>query len=597
MEADSQSTRPFGVRYPKERKERSSFPHLRPLSSYSRKIMCDKADGCASFGQNQPTPFCNIKIEIINNQAPVSAKRRLDDSCLEESYSTPLRKRLALSSSTPAVGGAPELRGNPLSKIQAPKSLVKPQKPHRLTMIRKADRGATLGRPATRPQPGPVTTGGVVSGAPSGSECPSPDSASRRGGKTPSEMDVDHAFDFDIEEILSLSPIYSGSSDDSESIEAFIESCQSFYENSHAQDPAGHAQPAADPGAERGGEVGGVSGKEAISLDEGYFSRSYREALRRGSGGVGQHPEVGPLQSSPLVPGAEPPPSNREQVAVVGGASPSPAPPDEPVVCRNLLSYLDGAALPVTSRALQGAEGAGLREEAGFSEASVQRGSLSGGNRELRGQGVTVKVELAVERSYLSPCKVTAGSFGDEGDLTKKSFNDTTLSPVQARRNASWRANEKLMGIHCSFHTDAHHSRTFDQVRSVVVVPQKRAEPGDARTQLGHKYTKRPVVYDREADWEREKEQYVATVTSHMADSAPSGGGAMTELVNLMRTVARQGTSTDTAWQHPADFTRRNYQGPSGKARISLDKWLQQNTKTYCRFANVPPKFHRSPVP
>ena len=36
----------------------------------------------------------------------------------------------------------------------------------------------------------------------------------------------------------------------------------------------------------------------------------------------------------------------------------------------------------------------------------------------------------------------------------------------------------------------------------------------------------RLVVYDQEVDWQREKELYVAAVSSHM-NSAPSGGGTV----------------------------------------------------------------------
>ncbi|XP_064158483.1 uncharacterized protein LOC135236181 [Anguilla rostrata] len=620
MDAERQAARAFGVPRPEKRR---ATPHLRSLSSYSRRIVCESADGWPSFSRSLQAPFCNMKIKIVNSRPPppppLSGKRRLDDSALEEGGSTPPRKRLAVSASTPGLGGAPDARGGPLGRSQAPPwSPVKALEARSLSMIRKAVGGVASGRAAPRSRPDPVTAGGGVPCAPSRGEAgsegapprnalprpespvPSPDPGVPRAA---GEVDADHAFDFDIEDILSLSPICSGASDDSEGIEAFIESCHSFYESSHAQShahspadhahsPAGHAQGPADhthspavhahspavhthsPDGHTHSPVGHAQGpdghahspagrggggrKEPLSLDEGYFSRSYREALRRRPGGVGQRLEVSPLQRSSLALGAGPPSSSHEQVAVFGGgALPSPA------LCRNLLSSLDDAAQPGAARALQGVEGVG--EGAGFSvgaplfESWLRRGSFSEGNREAGGRGMTVKVELA-ERTWPSPCKENTGSPGDKGEPS----NSAQLSPVQ--------------------------------VRSVVVVPQKRADQDDAKP--GREHLRRPVVYDREADWEREKELYVAAVTSHMADSTPCGGGVMTELVNLMKTVARQGVGNgNEPWQHPSDLTRRNYGGGAGKARISLDEWQQRNRTTHCRFADVPPEFQRTPVP
>ncbi|KAG5856056.1 hypothetical protein ANANG_G00003880 [Anguilla anguilla] len=439
MDAERQAARAFGVPRPEERR---ATPHLRSLSSYSRRIVCESADGWPSFSHSLQAPFCNMKIKIVNSQPPppLSGKRRLDVSALEEGGSTPPRKRLALSASTPGLG-APRTPAGTFGQKPGPPLPFWP-----------------------RPLP-----------------CPEPCREGRGGG--------------------------------------------------------------------RGGR------KEPLSLDEGYFAvvpRGAEEKARgRWAAPGGQPPAAqlaGPGGGAAVV-------QSRAGGCVRGGALPSPA------LCRNLLSCLDDAAQPGAAGRCRGwrvsGRGRGLAWGPPF-ESWLRRGSFSEGDREAGGRGMTVKVELA-ERTWPSPCKENTGSPGDKGEPS----NSAQLSPVQ--------------------------------VRSVVVVPQKRADQDDAKS--GREHLRRPVVYDREADWEREKELYVAAVTSHMADSTPCGGGVMTELVNLMKTVARQGVGNgNEPWQHPSDLTRRNYGGGAGKARISLDEWQQRNRTTHCRFADVP-EFQRTPVP
>ncbi|KAL0969228.1 hypothetical protein UPYG_G00224190 [Umbra pygmaea] len=111
----------------------------------------------------------------------------------------------------------------------------------------------------------------------------------------------------------------------------------------------------------------------------------------------------------------------------------------------------------------------------------------------------------------------------------------------------------------------------------------------------------RPVVYDREEYWQREKRLYVDSVTRHMRENTGTGGsmGVMTELMNLMNHVAHQVPGANRRqWQHPSDLTRRNYQKRFGNesAIYTLDEWQNRNDKKYCRFAKVPLVFERSPV-
>ncbi|XP_051506742.1 uncharacterized protein LOC127413544 isoform X2 [Myxocyprinus asiaticus] len=72
-----------------KRDEGSTFPHLRPLSVYSQMI-CDQP-------YNYSSP-CNIKVLITNR------KRLRDDSCLDETFETPLKKTCIFRPCSPDQG-------------------------------------------------------------------------------------------------------------------------------------------------------------------------------------------------------------------------------------------------------------------------------------------------------------------------------------------------------------------------------------------------------------------------------------------------------------------------------------------------------------
>lgn len=71
--------------------ETRPYPHLKPLSVYSHMILC-KATSLDNLSCSPSSPSWNLKVELSNNQASVGLKRRLDDSCLDETYDTPLKK-------------------------------------------------------------------------------------------------------------------------------------------------------------------------------------------------------------------------------------------------------------------------------------------------------------------------------------------------------------------------------------------------------------------------------------------------------------------------------------------------------------------------
>ncbi|XP_028294465.1 S100P-binding protein [Gouania willdenowi] len=117
-------------------------------------------------------------------------------------------------------------------------------------------------------------------------------------------------------------------------------------------------------------------------------------------------------------------------------------------------------------------------------------------------------------------------------------------------------------------------SFTTYQVKSKVVVPHKPAD------------TQRPICFD-EVEWKIKKECYVNSVRQHMKEN--SAHGAVSELENLMAHVADQAKrSKGETWQHPSDFTRRNYQNRNTEPKMTLLEWQTKSNKAHKRFSTVP---------
>lgn len=69
------------------------FPHLKPLSDYSHMVFCKATNSCSVSPSWSPDgPSWNLKVELSNSRASVGRKRRLDDSCLDETHDTPPKK-------------------------------------------------------------------------------------------------------------------------------------------------------------------------------------------------------------------------------------------------------------------------------------------------------------------------------------------------------------------------------------------------------------------------------------------------------------------------------------------------------------------------
>ncbi|XP_028994485.1 uncharacterized protein LOC114848289 [Betta splendens] len=154
------------------------------------------------------------------------------------------------------------------------------------------------------------------------------------------------------------------------------------------------------------------------------------------------------------------------------------------------------------------------------------------------------------------------------------------------------------------------------KVKSVVVVPNPqttcfKADPtvldqNHVNLSTGEKVfesaaskhrSQRDAVVKEELTWEQQKNQYVNLVTKHI-NGKTENQDVMTELLSLMTQVADQAPVGDTAWQHPSNLTRRNYQRLFGfpTPKMSLQDWHTKNG-AHKRFAAIPSVFKRSPLP
>ncbi|CAI5695313.1 unnamed protein product [Oreochromis niloticus] len=140
------------------------------------------------------------------------------------------------------------------------------------------------------------------------------------------------------------------------------------------------------------------------------------------------------------------------------------------------------------------------------------------------------------------------------------------------------------------------------QVKSKVVVPcqqtTKPEEESRART-AKCSGTQRPVIFGRRSDWEKKKRLYVHSVIRHMQEKQGAHNGVMSELLSVMNRVAGERAGKDgKRWQHPSDFTRRNYQSRFGtKPEMTLREWQRKNYGSHERFSKVPKQFERCHCP
>nr|XP_023841964.1 uncharacterized protein LOC111962957 [Salvelinus alpinus] len=564
----------------KPRGDNKSFGHLRPLSLYSRMITCENGRVSPS-GTNQSwnssNPFCNLKIEIVNSNAPTRHKRRLDDSCLDDTYETKYKKPCSPKAISPDLACV-VVSCNTLPDVATVSPTTDLQKVPSSVENTVKDKGTSeavicvpnsdhiqcgqAGEAGSR-QGGAAAPGGPVSNE---SEAWS-ETLSHEPEKV--SMDLGPVFDFDVDDIMCLSPIDSDRESD-EGIEAFVDSCKSFYDDRTRNPSDGDTQqtkpflahsPTQDQVSREGYDVGereegkgekmvgeGERGKEGneeknhqeeeeVGSIEDFFSRSYLEALKAGKDVSQAVPPLQPrISSSPLFRGREV--MQRLQVAVSDEGEP-PCPPgfldpngDQAMVCQPHYSFtsedvaygLYGAPLVPVEGADEGLEG--TAEDDWSIGAPILESSLC----------------------HIAPVEFNAGC---EGNVVEGRGGG--LDSVQE-------CQVTLLAEEVTVETRYENAFPLQvQVRSVLVVPSvQQSSSSQPSTPPEQKVSEtRPVVYDREEDWQREKWLYVDSVTRHIRENIGAGEGVMTELLNLMNHVAEQGPGTNgRQWQHPSDLTR-----------------------------------------
>uniref|UniRef100_A0A4W5PYH3 S100P-binding protein n=1 Tax=Hucho hucho TaxID=62062 RepID=A0A4W5PYH3_9TELE len=666
----------------KPRGDNKSFGHLRPLSVYSRMITCENgrvSPSSTNQSWNSSNPFCNLKIEIVNNNAPARHKRRLDDSCLDDTYEATYKKPCSPKDISPDLACV-VVSCNTLPDVATVSPATDlPQKIQYVQYVENTvkDKGTSeavicvpnsdhiqcgqAGEAGSR-QGGAAAPGGPVSNE---SEAWS-ETLSHEPEKV--SMDLGPVFDFDVDDIMCLSPIDSDRGSD-EDIEAFVDSCNSFYDDrtrnpsdsdtqqtkpflahSPTQDQvSGEGYDVGEREEGKGEEMVGEGerekeGNEEIVSIEGYFSRSYLEALKAGKD-VSQ--AVTPLQprisSSPLFRGREV--MQRLQMAVSGEGEP-PCPPGFPdpnggqaVVCQPHYSFtsedvaygLYGAPLVPLEGADEGTAGDNWSIGAPILESSlchispVEFNAGCEGNVVEGGEGgldsvqecqVTLLAEeVTVETSYKNafPLQVQVRSVVVVPNVQQSSSSQPSMPPEQKgseTRSVQKPSPEKNVvkttrpvqkpspGQNITKNTIVHKPGQKVTKIKPVQAASTSSDQKVVNTRPVQKTAPRPVVYDREEDWQREKWLYVDSVTRHIRENIGAGEEVITELLNLMNHVAEQGPGPNgRQWQHPSDLTRRNYKRRFGNDRTNytLDEW-HKNHKNHRRFAKVPQIFERSPV-
>ncbi|KAL2098829.1 hypothetical protein ACEWY4_005309 [Coilia grayii] len=234
-----------------------------------------------------------------------------------------------------------------------------------------------------------------------------------------------------------------------------------------------------------------------------------------------------------------------------------------------------------------------------------RQGSPTAKSEELqspKGERHLCPVLGSAEIARLSPIRsskepLLLESCEDEGYITRSFIQDLPFTPVISTPLRGPRSAATLPVSEFSLDdTDYSWESTLlqVQVKSKVVLPKSRdasesstppdSSPAVSTFKAGRRVTppshKRPRVFNRPNEWQKEKDKYVQAVTQHMREKPK--GGVMNELLDLMNTVA----SEQHPWQHPSDLTTRNYKPANhGGSLYSLEEWKESNGGDYRRFS------------
>ncbi|XP_059209038.1 S100P-binding protein-like [Centropristis striata] len=516
----------------------TNFEHLKPLSVYckdARLVTCENA--VLHSPKKASNSFINFKIEILNNCA---IKRKLDDSSPDFDYETPVKRPCSPKDLSPDLGcfmdDCSSARQDSPFVISIPSLLDN-------NIQDKDTVSSQLHLEHVEAEPG--VDKGIVPHT------------------VRSEMVLQNlapAFDWDVDDILCLHP----SSPDPdlgyfghvEEVEPLLNpSMENRQELDRGDGPKEEGQMEKKMYMNVNNNI-----EDNVEEDKGYFSMSYLNDLK-----MGKNPSQSICPQMPLVspllqigeaeaPEKESPPESSSEPAHTPAA-----------LSGQDISFKVSDLCPVVTGPLLQSDNTPVEH-------------LQGDVEEVWTIGCPI-LESSV-------CQVTLGG----EDISLNTTYETTL-PLQVK--------VKSVVVAVSQQTSsgkAASSLPEQSAKSNKLSPDENRQSETASSAR----SQRPSVFDREVDWEREKRLYVHSVTRHMKEHQGANNDCMNELQSLMTHVADQTPGGDgQQWQHPSDFTRRNYQRRLGiqMPKMTLKEWQAKNCTTHKRFAKVPKVFQRSQFP
>ncbi|MCJ8730984.1 hypothetical protein PDJAM_G00190760 [Pangasius djambal] len=559
------------------------FPHLKPLSAYSRMVFYKATNSCSVSPSWSPNP--NPNLDLSNSRTAVGRKRRLDDSCLDETYDTPPKKPCFAKHPSPASAYV-------LDSFDAFRQvkLVSPQSSSViLEEIKRVEQPLSHQKPLGQ---------GWIEGndKPDGQSSVSvTDVHSSSPVIVRSEDSADViAFDYDVDEIMCLSPIDSADVS-ADGLEDFIQSPQIYYEE---QLPAEEGHSWRCSSRQKQGKWECLLDKDAqAGSDEGYVTKSYYSA-DPGESKVTAESEITKSDEMYFI---------KSYKITIPNLSNDKTPP----VSTPIMSTPSDKFRELVKRAPILSPKLDLEKES-WSSPTVIRESVKASSATSLSANANLdsaNTEAFLTIPFLNVSKSKEGNIVHEGTSIRKSLvcqvkeNEDVLLVSQQQSDSE---------IQVTFREETDAADSFKNTLPLqvqVILPntqQPEAVKATARKQPEKKASSegqrnvfkdapRPVVLYREEDWEKEKKVYVDSVIRHMTDNVEDG--VMNELLQLMSTIANQGRRHDgRTWHHPSDLTRRNYRLRNSSRLLSLDEWQNQSYRNYRRFAKVPQMFKRSRV-
>ncbi|KAF4089934.1 hypothetical protein AMELA_G00043870 [Ameiurus melas] len=556
------------------------FPHLKPLSVYSRMVFSEATDSCSAGPSGSPDgPSWNLKVELSNSRASVGRKRRLDDSCLDETYDTPPKKPCLARRSSPDsgcdLGSFGTFRQVTLVSAQSSSVVLEEIKRVEKTLSDQTSLGWFDGTDKSDGHSSASLTD-VHSSSP----------VTVRNQDSTNVI----AFDYDVDQIMCLSPI-----DCADGLEGFTHSCQTYHEE-HFSAEEGHSSWGNSRHKRWKSECS--LGKDATGSDEGYVTKSYYTA-DPGESKVTTENESTKRDGVCFI--------KSSKISVPDLSSEKTPPVSKPIMSTPLDKFRELAKRsPILSPKLD------LYKESWSSPSLISKPvktptafspsvNLEAGNKEAlttipflnvnkSKESKTVREGMPIHKSVVCHNKEKKKAKQVKEDVVsvrQRQFREETDASDSFKNRLPLQVQGKSEVV----------SPNTPQPEAVKATERRQPEKNTASKGRRNAFIDipRPVVLYREEDWEKDKKAYVDSVTRHLTDNVQDG--VMTELLHLMKTVANQERGSDgRKWQHPSDLTRRNSRLSKSNRLLSLDEWQNLNYRNHRRFAKVPQMFKRSPL-